>query len=444
LVNLNDSMSLAVHPVQLYQVIGCLIIAFLVWKKRNHWKSNGNLFIFSVLYYATLRFFIEFIRDPDSSFVLVNQYYGMKAIQWILLAVLITGILILTFRELNCRKDYSISTIRNIADFRLIIISGILSFSAIIGKNWFTNLELLTITIFLTPVTIAVVVQIYRNHTAPGFRWVAPLVFMGGCMFMAQTTIPTEKDKDKIKFTELGFNGIFGRYHEELSRVQAGGCGNIYQPIGSQEKKIYQGGIDVSHNMWRSDNYKFKIGARLFVGHESADMQTDYPSCSIYGISPYFNFDWHSIGLGGGFSVGQMKLVSFDRYSADHFSAGQVVATEFDTWHFIPAISFRLGPYDIFYLETVFPGMFPSSLPYANYQLGFGTGLGKKNGTKVAMGICDKKFYSELVYPIKEKYVLNAFYSNNFSSGDKAESAFSIGINFRFPSKKTNESNRQN
>ena len=90
-----------------------------------------------------------------------------------------------------------------------------------IGKNWFTKLELLTILFFLTPVTIAAIVQLYRNNTAPGFRWVAPLVFMGGCMFMAQTTIPDEKDKDKVKFTELGFSGMLGKYYETLGKINS-------------------------------------------------------------------------------------------------------------------------------------------------------------------------------------------------------------------------------
>ena len=49
-------------------------------------EGRAEVFPFFVLSYALLRFFIEFVRDPDSSFVLVKQYYGMKAIQWVLLA----------------------------------------------------------------------------------------------------------------------------------------------------------------------------------------------------------------------------------------------------------------------------------------------------------------------------------------------------------------------
>jgi prolipoprotein diacylglyceryltransferase len=72
LVHLHDETSLAVHPAQLYQVIGCLFIAFVVWKTRKQWKSNGSLFLFSVLCYAVLRFFVEFVRAPESNFFTVS------------------------------------------------------------------------------------------------------------------------------------------------------------------------------------------------------------------------------------------------------------------------------------------------------------------------------------------------------------------------------------
>lgn len=68
LIRLNDETSLVVHPVQIYQVIGCLLIAFFVWRTRKQWKSNGSLFVFSLLCYVVLRFFVEFVRAPESDF----------------------------------------------------------------------------------------------------------------------------------------------------------------------------------------------------------------------------------------------------------------------------------------------------------------------------------------------------------------------------------------
>lgn len=429
LIDSHNNNSLVIHPVQLYQVIGCVIIAIIVLKIRKFLKVSGSLFLFSVLSYVLLRFFIEFLRDPDSSFVLVNQFYGMKSLQWILLAVLLIGLLILIFRELNNRKNYSISGTRNIQDFRLVLLIGLMFLITIAGKDWFTDLELLTIIVFLILVIIATFIRIYRKLTVPGFRWVAPLVCMGGCMFIAQTTIPDEKDK--TKFTELGISGIYGYYHEALKKVSSSGGCNTYSPYITQEKQIYQGGIDLSHNAWKSNNYKFKIGARLFFGNENGDINPDYPSNYTFGLSPYSFFDWEAIGFGGGFSVGQMKFISINRVSADDFSSGKIVSTCYETWYFIPSLSLRLGPLKYLYLEGFFPGLFPSCIPYAKYRIGLGSGLGKTNGTKLAIGKLDDEIYADVAFPMKNKYVLTAFYSNNFLSGDKAKSIFSIGLNFR-------------
>ncbi len=435
LIDLHHTTSLAVHPAQLYQVIGCLLIALLVWRTRKYWKARGSMFLFSVISYVVLRFFVEFVRDSDSSFVLVQVYYRLKAIQWILLAATLLGALLLCYREINFRKNSSVFETLKIKDFRIVWTLGFLLGIAVMGKNWFTKLELQTIIIFLTPVTFATLIQLFRKYTAPGFRWVAPLVFMGGCMFMAQTTIPEGKDKDKTKFIELGINGIYGIYHEQLEKVsESGGC-NAYSPYRTQEKQLYQSGFDLSHNAWKDNNYKFKIGARLFFGSETGDIEPDYPSNSTFGLSPYVNFDWEAIGFSGGFSVGQMKFISKDGVSADDFSSGQIVSTSYETWNLIPSLSLRLGPLKYFYLEGYFPGLFPSCIPYAKYRIGMGSGLGKTNGTKVAVGKLDDEIFADLAFPIKNKFVLTAFYANSFLSDDKAKSTLSVGFNYRFQSK---------
>jgi prolipoprotein diacylglyceryltransferase len=457
LIDLHSNTSLAVHPVQLYQVIGCLIIAIIVWKTRKYWKVTGSMFLFSILSYAVLRFFIEFVRDPDSSFVLVKQYYGIKAIQWVLLAVLLIGILILIFRELNKRKDYSISGTRNIQDFRLVVIISLLCIIAIIGKNWFTKLELLTIIIFLTPVAIAAFVQLYRNNTAPGFRWVAPLVFMGGCMFMAQTTIPDEKNKDKTKFTELGFSGTLGKYYENVGKINSvwvpghyiDDCDGTHwvdgyndislEPIGKEARSFYQGRMDLSHNKWVGEYYKFSIGTSLFVGSESGDNMADDINKTSFGISPFVSWDWRWIGIGTGFSLGQMKIKNRDFNSnSDNYSNGEIVSYDYKNGAFFPSLNLRFGPYDILFAEAKFPALFPSSSVFPMFQTAIGSGFGKTNGTKATIGYCFEGLYSELVYPIKNKTVLKLYYANNLSSGQNSKSVLSVGINFRFFSKKNN------
>jgi prolipoprotein diacylglyceryltransferase len=44
-VHPGDMTSLAVHPAQLYQVAGCLLIAFIVWRSRKQWKAGGRFLL---------------------------------------------------------------------------------------------------------------------------------------------------------------------------------------------------------------------------------------------------------------------------------------------------------------------------------------------------------------------------------------------------------------
>jgi prolipoprotein diacylglyceryltransferase len=63
-VQLTDTVSLPLHPVQLYLMAGCMVIAFIVWKTRNLWKAPISLFLFGWILYTVLRFVVEFLRDP--------------------------------------------------------------------------------------------------------------------------------------------------------------------------------------------------------------------------------------------------------------------------------------------------------------------------------------------------------------------------------------------
>jgi phosphatidylglycerol:prolipoprotein diacylglycerol transferase len=453
LIDFHSSTSLAVHPAQLYQVIGCLLIAVMVWKTRKYWKASGNRFLFSVLSYAVLRFFVEFVRDSHSSFVLVEVYYGLKAIQWILLAATLLGTIFIYYRENYFRNNSSVFISTKIHVFNQIVIIGFLYIIAIIGKNWFTKLELLNILIFLVPITIAALVQLYRKYTVPGFRWVAPLVFMGGCMFMAQTNINSDNMEDKSTFTEFGFSGIVGKYYESVGKINSVwipqytyyddctgtyGTGGGYfekslEPLGKEARPFYQVRMDLSHNKWIGEYYKFRIGASLFMGSESGDNTADDVYKTSFGISPFVSWDWHMFGLGTGFSLGQMKVKEPDKNisTGDH-NGGTILSYEYRNMYLLPALALRLGPSDIIYVEGKTLALFPSSSVYPMFQVGIGSGLGKTNGTRAAIGYAFEGLYSELVYPVKNNTVLKLYYANNLSSGQDSKYVLSAGVSFRF------------
>ncbi len=75
--------SLPVHPTQLYEALGCLLIAVIlnVWGPR-HKRFDGHISLMFLTLYAILRFGLEFLRADDR-----GLYFGVSTSQWISIVI---------------------------------------------------------------------------------------------------------------------------------------------------------------------------------------------------------------------------------------------------------------------------------------------------------------------------------------------------------------------
>jgi phosphatidylglycerol:prolipoprotein diacylglycerol transferase len=68
-----------VHPTQLYEAAGCLLIA---WVLRSvvapRKRRDGQVMLAFLGLYAVLRFALEYLRDDDR-----GAFYGVSTSQWI-------------------------------------------------------------------------------------------------------------------------------------------------------------------------------------------------------------------------------------------------------------------------------------------------------------------------------------------------------------------------
>ncbi len=91
-----DQPSLPVHPTQIYESIGCLLLAtYLIVFLHRRKRYDGQVFLSFVVGYAILRFFIEFFRNDDRGALL-----GLSTSQVIGL-LLVTMATLLHFRLLG-------------------------------------------------------------------------------------------------------------------------------------------------------------------------------------------------------------------------------------------------------------------------------------------------------------------------------------------------------
>lgn len=161
-VQFSDDISAAIHPVQLYEVIGCLLITWLVWKTRKKWKARESLFVFFLLCYAVLRFFTEYVRAPEADIILAYSIYGLKAVQWILLGLAFSLLIILALKEriFSPGKDYPL--FQSTTKLRHTVLMIFLCILGFLSRKCFTDREFILFLIFLVPVSAFSLVNIFK------------------------------------------------------------------------------------------------------------------------------------------------------------------------------------------------------------------------------------------------------------------------------------------
>jgi phosphatidylglycerol:prolipoprotein diacylglycerol transferase len=80
--------SLPVHPTQLYEAFGCLVISVALnqWAPR-HQRFHGQTTLLFLLSYAALRFGIEFVRADDRGI-----FFGLSTSQWLSVVIAVAAL----------------------------------------------------------------------------------------------------------------------------------------------------------------------------------------------------------------------------------------------------------------------------------------------------------------------------------------------------------------
>ena len=92
------------HPTQLYEAIleGVLLFAFL-WLIRNNTKFKGNFLVIYLFGYGVIRFFIEFLREEETS------YFCFTTGQILALAIILISAIIFIYKnKKSCYNKFDI------------------------------------------------------------------------------------------------------------------------------------------------------------------------------------------------------------------------------------------------------------------------------------------------------------------------------------------------
>lgn len=446
MISYDHAQSIPVHPTQLYQIIGCLLISFLVFRYRHHWKSKGNLFLFAILLYCVLRFMTEFFKDPLTNGLIGQAFMGLQLVQWgILIAMTIITFLIIIREKYFIRQD-SVSVDSKIS-WRHYSLFSIIVLLLLSQWGWFEYKEKFMILSLAIPISIFLFWRSYKSLTIPVIRWSLPFILLGGFLFMGQKVITNDKTNPH-SYAEFSFGAGFGRFYNEV-RERVGTTSSIATGEscsgGTFQYTVYSPVYDYHDRRHSFETYalgakyvfrfgqfkKLHLGASYFwcTEHET-DSESTYSKYYVSkGFCPMIKMDWHWVGIGIGGNFGDLRYAKNNNYHEGDFDQMMY------TYDMVPSVHLRVGPYEYFFAEYNYANSFPSSSPAPLMKGGIGSGLGKTDGTKIVMGATELGLYAEADVVIKNNYVVSLMCNGNFDSGITNQRMICVGFKYRLYSK---------
>lgn len=326
LIPYDATNSLAVHPSQFYTVIASLVIAFIVWKMRDKWKSPSASFNFFIILYLAYR-----IGEHMSSYSLPGgTWLGMPAmiVKFLILLIFTT---LLWYRERkyaqNRKTAEEYAAFDPYYDFKIFSIALFTLIISLLLADWLSTEEK-TLLIFIIIPLCGLVLLEKLIATLLSEKYVkANMIMILACVLMSQKADTPSDTPDS--YTSINLKTIFGKYDIEhlFNKVPYTDCDG--DPYLDGDDVNYQhnykiGGIGISrkkyYSKWESSTFSLNVLGGIDeatpIHNPSPDVEPPTFKSSIWAINPVAQYDSRGIGLGLGVSLGN---VSFDReYNLDN------------------------------------------------------------------------------------------------------------------------------
>lgn len=163
-----------------------------------------------------------------------------------------------------------------------------------------------------------------------------------------------ESDTTRIAYNTISMGGLVGK--QDLTMIN--GCAT--EPTEYQNKyRLAALGFSRTVQTGTAKSYTFGLSGYLGTVDEKllGTYAGDRPALTTYGISPYGQLDYRSIGLGLGLHFGDMALIGTDP-----------TATAIKRYSVYPQAYLRIGPLNRFFGELSWARGFPSTFPSNVFQ----------------------------------------------------------------------------
>lgn len=448
-----DLFSLPVHPVQLYETVGCIFVIFLLARLSRRLKAPGSLMLASLILFAAQHFVVEFFRDRLAHTSILRTEGPLIQLQWFIL-LLVAGLsLFLFLRE----KGFSGKMLNppqrdiSLAGSFLVFLPVVTAFWLL--RGWFTVSELLSLTVLLAVAACFLVREVLRNWF-PGrvYRYV-PAAILSGIVIMAQTYPANDPDSTVFRSFKTISGGLAsGSLYNTHSVGQGEGCDR--NSVTGYFKQGYTLG-GARYSVTRENTKTGEItsyGVKAMAGqHKETRLINDVTSSElIWGLTPFYSYDNKWVEVGIGLHVGNLTAIieNLDKEGIPVIPGTGIMKT-----NVYPQFSLRMGPAKWIFAYVHIADHFPSALPGYRYQLGIGTGFGQAGHSIGRIGLTGPSnqkgglfdswldfngLYFTGYFPLNNQFVLEPMGVFNMDPGSASEISthngfqFSLGLGYRF------------
>ena len=368
--------SLPVHPVQLYELIGCLIIIFMIeiFRKRKVFRVPGSLLLCSGILYAGIRFFDEFFRHSVSLGTFLNRVQVLVLI----MAMVSTALLLLNERRMVHRQGI-IGENRNRRSLPFLLLIVII-FSA--AQKLLGTLEVLSLYPVLILTTMAMIHEAFVSMTSRELRFPTVALTCLTVLLMSQKAEEDpQREVERSHYYTVAMSVLTGNHTLVDEQTIAEDCdGNSSYVLARFKEKYTSGSLSFSKSQVTGQN-TLTYGLRGQVGklnETGEDNISSKRSMTFYGVNPFVQYDMKRFGVGGGVHVGDMPLLrsEFD----------QNEATLIRRYRAYPQVYLRGGNLSKFFGEFRFGDGIGGTYPASMVQLTFGYGFHRDSGAAIRIG----------------------------------------------------------
>ncbi|MBL7857856.1 MAG: prolipoprotein diacylglyceryl transferase [Cyclobacteriaceae bacterium] len=442
--------SLGIHPVQVYESIGCLLIVYVLIRLKNYFNAPGNFILFSGLSYYVIRFVLEFFR-ADAGHAFGGASIGwLNQIQLIFAILVVASIGIIIFREKRTRSNKNSNQPLTLSSLRYVGYFLCLAFLFALTSIWLNRTETLVVLMVFAPIAVLLLIHIYTVVTVPNLR-LATLSLMGcSFLFMSQATIenPDKSDADKKNavietFYEISGGGMFGNHElkDQTGEIpgSGGSCGSAPTPLYTNVHIHYSSGsLGLSRTWVKADGQTLKVGLYGTGGSIREEVASDYQyetsnRVNFWNINPTFRLEQKDIGFGIGALVGDLHRMD-TRIDGDDFNniSGTGKPSLLKSSSFLPQLSLRLGNREKWFVEGGINDLMPTGLPATTYKVGVGFGFNNKSGSYLSLGHASySALYLAPKVVINNSVTLEPFlgFGNSFLNSIESETNFIGSLN---------------